>query len=115
MSCPACSMLISCAIRMQTMEGAELLQSYDLVRVHVNWSHLFLYCQKIKFDAAIASVPEWSKGLALRSNIGNDARVQTSPLAFTFCSESARICRFKKPCSFCRSSGLSASAQASNE
>lgn len=57
---------------------------------------LLFNCKKIKFDAAIASVPEWSKGLALRSNIGNDARVQTSPLAFTFCSDSARICRFRE-------------------
>jgi len=45
-----------------------------------------MYYQKIEIDAADASVPEWSKGLALRSNIGNDARVQTSPLAsFAFC------------------------------
>ena len=53
----------------------------------------YIYLQKIQVGAAVArdvspvksqfraGVPEWSKGLALRSNIGNDARVQTSPPA----------------------------------
>ena len=59
------------------------------------------YHQKIQSGAAVArdvspmrsqfyaGVPEWSKGLALRSNIGNDARVQTSPPACPFSATSA--------------------------
>ena len=60
-----------------------------------------IYYQKTHTGAAVArdispmrsqfyaGVPEWSKGLALRSNIGNDARVQTSPPACPFSATSA--------------------------